>query len=198
VCSFVDIFPVSAVEALQSGDRIFLAASIESMLTLQAAVLQAPQKGLTLLDVDALDLPGACVCLGAHIHSCLHSLTQALLRHTDGITAHLHIYHDRVCCMHPHGMSHCLAAGRGTEFLELVLGSNNHFIGKTLSSLRAGFATKYGASVIAVRKHGSSHESDKVDTADYADALRGSEPMCTGDIVLVLAKEDFAALYDPR
>eukprot|EP00953_Heterococcus_sp_UTEX-ZZ885_P002946 2119-Heterococcus_DN1.PRE.2 len=56
--SYVDIFPVSAVEPIQAGDRIFIAASIDSMLDLQTAAVANPQKGLTLLDVDAVDLPG--------------------------------------------------------------------------------------------------------------------------------------------
>jgi hypothetical protein len=58
VNSYVDIFPVSAVEPIQAGDRIFIAASIDSMLDLQTAAVANPQKGLTLLDVDAVDLPG--------------------------------------------------------------------------------------------------------------------------------------------
>jgi hypothetical protein len=65
--SYVDIFPVSAVEPIQAGDRIFIAASIDSMLDLQTAAVANPQKGLTLLDVDAVDLPGTL------LHYCYHS-----------------------------------------------------------------------------------------------------------------------------
>eukprot|EP00953_Heterococcus_sp_UTEX-ZZ885_P012833 7337-Heterococcus_DN1.PRE.3 len=134
---------MSAVEPIQAGDRIFIAASIDSMLDLQTAAVANPQKGLTLLDVDAVDLPG-----------------------------------------------------RGTDFLELVIGNNNQFVGKSITTLRNNFAEKYGASIIAVRRHNTStNTNDELDLKGSND-LQNNVPVTPGDIVLVLAKDDVSTCHN--
>jgi Trk K+ transport system NAD-binding subunit len=80
--------------------------------------------------------------------------------------------------------------GRGTDFLELVIGNNNQFVGKSLATLRHNFAEKYGASVIAVRRHNTSNSTnDELDLKGSND-LQSNVPVTPGDIVLVLAKDD--------
>ncbi|KAG5185612.1 citrate transporter-domain-containing protein [Tribonema minus] len=140
--NYVDIYPVSPVEPIQAGDIIFLACPLPAMLDLQVSTVAKPIKGIKVLDVMAVDLPG-----------------------------------------------------RGTEFVEAVLGSNNKFIGKSVGELRANFQDSYGANVIAVRRLNTSAAAE-----DFADDIKASlesadvranEPIHVGDTVLLLAKDDF-------
>ena len=56
--TYTDIFPVSATEAIQAGDVLFLSCAQSTMIDFQSVTVSQGLKGLKLLDVSALDLPG--------------------------------------------------------------------------------------------------------------------------------------------
>jgi Trk K+ transport system NAD-binding subunit len=76
----------------------------------------------------------------------------------------------------------------------LVIGNNNQFVGKSITTLRNNFADKYGASIIAVRRHNTStNTNDELDLKGSND-LQSNVPVTPGDIVLVLAKDDVSTV----
>ncbi|CAM9900128.1 unnamed protein product, partial [Sphacelaria rigidula] len=56
--TYTDIYPVSAAEAIQAGDVLFLSCAQATMIDFQVTTVSRKLRGLNFLDVSALDLPG--------------------------------------------------------------------------------------------------------------------------------------------
>lgn len=56
--TYTDIYPVSAAEAIQAGDVLFLSCAQATMIDFQVITVSQKLRGLNFLDVSALDLPG--------------------------------------------------------------------------------------------------------------------------------------------
>jgi hypothetical protein len=56
--SYTDIYPVQPLQSVHAGDILFLSSPQSAMVQFNAQAAGAPIKGLRILDVSALDLPG--------------------------------------------------------------------------------------------------------------------------------------------
>mmetsp|Transcript_10053 Transcript_10053/g.15124 ORF Transcript_10053/g.15124 Transcript_10053/m.15124 type:complete len:720 (-) Transcript_10053:28-2187(-) len=159
--SYQDIYPVQPQERIEANDILFLSCAQSAMVQFNTERIAAPIKGLKILDVHALDLPGY-----------------------------------------------------GTQFFEIVLGSGNKFDGRSVATMRAQFSKVYGGNVIAVRRKDQGDDDnlranstgsgiqfsplrpvkdENHENSENTDML--SQRLNAGDLVLVLAKDEFAETW---
>ena len=192
--TYTDIFPVSATEAIQAEDVLFLSCAQSTMIDFQSVTVSQGLKGLRLLDVSALDLPGH----GSEFFECVLSSYNGFVGRSSG--------RDNSEFAKYYGCSILAVRSRGAREATAAISAERMTSGPAFDTPadQVSLSSPRGPTLVESPVRGSSHNTNADGNAnpsssgarvpDEGDNVADTE-FKAGDVVLVLAKEEFYEKY---